>query len=168
MDLQVPSIPRHPVSVLTSHFHITGHLEASGMVLGFINDSARDGLSLYDAHLAPLVAAGPLREFSHPRVVIRKSQIGLLYFAAAETRASIRTLRRRELLVAYTPVAVCRGYFHMPAEANVHDFLNLVAGDLLPVTEANIFPLVELPAPFPTEADLVMVGRSHLQFYYTA
>jgi len=168
MAFEAPPVQRHGVQILTAQFLFGGQLEAVGPVANFIEDSTRDSLSLYDAQLTSLIPGNPLTTISRPHVVVRKSQIVLFHFASAETRASIRTLARRELLVAYTPVAVCRGYFHMSTEADVRDFLSVVRGDLLPVTEAHIFPLVELPDSFPAEADLMMVGRSHLQFYHAA
>jgi hypothetical protein len=168
MVLQAPPVERQAVSIITPRFQITGHLETIGVPFSFVNDVGRDSLSLYDAHLAPLTPGGPLKGFLRPHIVIRRREIVLLHFASAETRASVRTLRRKELLVAYTPVAVCRGYFHMADEANVNDFLDDFTGALLPITETRVFPLVELPAPFPTEADLLLVGLSHLQFYHPA
>ena len=168
MEFGGPSVTRHEVQILTRDFHFSGQIEAVGPVSNFVEDTTRDSLPLYDARLTPLNPASPLKTMARPQVVVRKSQIALLYFASAETRASIRTLARRQLLVAYTPVSVCRGYFHLPTEADVRDFLSVVRGDLLPVTDAHIFPLIELPASFPARADLLMVGRPHLQFYHTA
>ncbi|MFQ6102030.1 MAG: hypothetical protein ACE5OS_12475 [Anaerolineae bacterium] len=168
MVLQGPPVERQAVSVITPHFQIAGHLETIGVPFSFINDAGRDSLSLYDAYLTPLTPGGPLKGFLRPHIVIRRSEIVLLHFASAETRASVRTRRRKELLVAYTPVAVCRGYFHMADEASLNDFLDDVTTVLLPITETKVFPLVELPAPFPTEADLLLVGLSHLQFYHPA
>jgi hypothetical protein len=168
MELEGPRVQRHDVQILTTRFQFSGQVETVGPVANFINDPTRDNLSLYDTHLASLTPGTPLKAISRPHVVVRKSQIVLLYFTSAETRAAIRTLARRELLVAYTPLVVCRGYFHMSSEADVRDFLSLVRGDFLPITEAHIFPLVELPEPFPAEAELVMAGRSHLHFYHTA
>jgi hypothetical protein len=168
MELQAPLAQRHEVQILTVHFQFSGQIETVGPVANFINDPTRDCFSLYDVRMAHLTPGSPLKTISRPHVVVRKPHIVLLYFTSAEIRTSIRTLTRRELLVAYTPVAVCRGYFHMPAEANVRDFLGVTPGDLLPVSEAHIFPMIELPAPFPAQADLVMVGRPHLQFYHAA
>ena len=168
MVLQSLPVERQAVSIITSRFQITGHLETIGVPFNFVNDAGRNSLSIHDAYLAPLTPGGPLKGFSRPHIVIRRSAIVFLYFASAETRASVRTRRRKELLVAYTEVAVCRGYFHMADEAEVNDFLDDVAGALLPITETKVFPLVELPAPFPAEADLLLVGLSHLQFYHRA
>ena len=168
MELDGPLVQRHDVQILTTRFQFSGQIETVGPVASFIDDPTRDNLSLYDTRMAPLTPGTPLKAISRPHVVVRKSQIVLLYFTSAEIRASIRTLTRRGLLVAYTPLAVCRGYFHMSSEAAVRDFLGLVRGAMLPITQAHIFPLVELPEPFPAEADLVMAGRSHLHFYHTA
>lgn len=166
MGLQAPPTYRHEVQILTTHFQLSGQLETVGAVDNFINDSTRDSLALYDVRLAPLTPGSPLKPLFRPHVVVRKPEIVFLYLTSAETRASIHTLARHELLVAYTSVAVCRGYFHMPAEANVNNFLGVTPGDLLPVTQTHVFPLIELPDPFPVEADLLLAGRTHLQFYH--
>jgi hypothetical protein len=44
----------------------------------------------------------------------------------------------------------------------------VVTGGLLPVTSANIFPLVSLASQFPAEVDLVLIGRSQMRLYYPA
>lgn len=168
MALEGPPVQRHPVQILTADFQFSGQIETVGPVDNFLNDSTRENLSLYDARLTPLTPGSPLKTISRPHVVLRKSRIVLLYLSPAQTRASIQTLARRELLVAYTPLVVCRGYFHMPAEVDLRDFLSVVRGGLVPVTEAHVFPLVELPEPFPDTVDLVMVGRPHLHLYHAA
>lgn len=161
-------IQRHDVQILTVDFQFSGQLETIGALLNFINDPARDSLSLYDAHLAPFRPSSPLKGFSRPHVVVRRPYIVFLYFASAETRTSLKLLARQELLIAYTPVAVCRGYFHMSAEASTRDFLDVTPGGFVAVTEARLFPLVEFPVPFPTESELLMVGRAQVQSYHPA
>jgi hypothetical protein len=168
MELQGPTVQRHEVQILTVHFQFSGQVESVGPVANFLNDSTRCSLSLHDVQFAPIGPASPLKAISRPHVVVCKSEIVLVYFTSAEIRASIRTLVRREPLVAYTPLAVCRGHFHMPAEARMSDFLDFTPGNILFVTDARSFPLVELPAPFPTDADLLMVERSHISFYHPA
>ncbi len=168
MGLKAPPSQRHEVQILTSRFQFSGQLETVGPVDNFVNDPARHNLSLYDVHIAPLTPGSPLQGILRPYVVIRKSRIVFLHFTSAETRASISTYPRRELLVIYMPMAVCRGHLHVPTEARLGDFLDVIPGSLLPVTEARIFPLVEMPAPFPVEAEMVLIGRSHVLFYHTA
>ncbi len=168
MGLQSPQIQRHEVQILTADFQFRGQLEVVGALLTFINDPIRDSFSLSDAHLTPLTPGSPLKGFFRPHIVVRRPHIAFLYFTSAETRASFQLLARRELLVAYTPVAVCRGYFHMSAEANLRDFLDAGQASLFAVSEARLFPLVEFPAPFPLETELLMVGRAQLQSYHPA
>jgi len=91
-----------------------------------------------------------------------------MYFPEAETRDSIRPLPNREMVVAYMPNVVCRGYFHMSAEAGLNDFLDVTPGDLLPMTEVQIFPLVELSTSLPSQAELLLVNPEHIQFYHSA
>lgn len=161
-------IQRHDVQILTTTFQFSGQLEVIGALLNFINDPNRDSLSLYDARLTPLTPGSPLKGLSRPHVVVRRPHIVFVYLTSAETRASLKLLARRELLVAYTPVAVCRGYFHMSAEANVRDFLDVTQGGLVAVTEVRLFPLVEFPALFPTEVEQLMIGRTQVQSYHSA
>ena len=168
MVFATPPSQRHEVKILTVNFQFSGQLEAVGNLATFINDAVRDSLSLYDAHLTPLTPGSPMKGFQRPHVVVRRPQVVFLHFDSAETRTSFRTLQNKELLVAYTPVAVCRGYFHMSAEARVRDFIDAIQEQLIPVTEAHIFPLVELPAAFPTETEMIMIGRSQLQSYHPA
>ncbi len=163
-----PPIQRHEVEIITVGFQFSGQLEVVGALLNFINDPTRDSLSLYDARLTPLTPGSPLKGFFRPHVIVRRRHVVFMYFTSAETRASLKLLARHELLVAYTPVAVCRGHFHMSTEANVRDFLDITQGGLLAVTEARLFPLVEFPAPFPLEAEQLMIGRDQLQSYHPA
>jgi hypothetical protein len=159
---------RHEVQILTVDFQFSGQLETVGDVSTYINDPVRESLSLYDAYITPLTPGNPLKGLKRPHIVVRRPQAVFLYFASAESRASIRKLQKTELLVAYTPVAVCRGYFHMSAESRIRDFVDAIQEHLIPVTEAHIFPLVELPAPFPSQAEMVLIGRSQLQSYHPA
>jgi hypothetical protein len=168
MGLQALPTQRHDVQILTSHFQFSGQLETVGPVGNFINDPSRDSLSFYDVHLSPLTPGSPLKGIARPHVVILRSQIVLLYLIPEEARASVGLFPRREPLMVYTPLAVCRGDFPVPTEAKLGDFLATISGELLPVLDARIFPFVELSAPFTLEAELLLIGRSHLLFYHAA
>jgi hypothetical protein len=168
MGLAGPPSQRHDVQILTSGFQFAGQLETLGAAGQYINQSARHSLSLYDVHLSPLTPGSPLRGIFRPHAVVLRSQVIFLYLASEEGRASVSTFTRKDLMMIYTPIAVCRGYLPMPAEARIGDFLGVVPGELLPVIDAHIFPFVELPAPFPMEADLMLMGRSHWLFYHPA
>ncbi|RLC66054.1 MAG: hypothetical protein DRI48_05600 [Chloroflexi bacterium] len=168
MGLQAPPTQRHDVQILTTHFQFNGQLETVGPAENYINTPTRDSLALYDLYAAPLTPGIPLKGASRSDAVVLRSQIVFLYFTSAETRSTISTFPRRELLVVYTPVAVCRGYFHMPAEANLRDLLGAIPTSLIPITEAHVFPYFQLPAPFPAQAEMILAGRSQILFYHEA
>jgi hypothetical protein len=167
MGLQGPPIQRHDVQIISTDYQYNGQLEAVGPVGNFVNDPTRQSLSLYDVQLAPLKPGSPLKTLSRPHIVILKPNIVFAYFVSAEARDTISRFALSETLMLYTPLAVCRGNFHMPAEANLRDFLGVVPSELLVISEAQIFPFVELPLPFSTKTELVLLGRSYLQFYHT-
>lgn len=163
-----PQKLQHRVQILTLSFHFTGYLETVGPPTEFLDAEHRDGLVLYDARLAPLTPGGMVKGLSQPQVTIRRREIVLLHLADAESQATIRTLPRRELLIAYTPLAVVRGAFHLPTEAAMTDFLSTTPGELLPVRDVLLFLLSPPPLTFPDRADLMLVGRRHIQFYHRA
>ena len=168
MGLQAPPTSRHDVQILTTYFQINGQLETVGPAGNYITDSARHSLSLYDVHLSPLTPGSPLKGITRPHAVVLRSQIVLFYLTSEEARASISTFARLEPLMIYTPIAVCRGHFPVPSDARAGDFVGVVPGELLPIRDARIFPFIELPAPFTLEAELLLIGHSHVLFYHPA
>ncbi len=168
MVLQGPPVHNLDVSIVTPRYLITGQLETVGRAFTYVNNEKNESFSLRDVNLTPLVSRGPLQNFSRPNIILRRSEIVLLYFASEETRASVRTLRRGESLVAYTPVAICRAQFHMSDEANVNNFIDDIVSKLLPITDVQLFPLNDALASFPAEPELLLVGRSYLEFYHPA
>ena len=168
MGLAGPPSERHDVQILTRGFQFAGQLETIGAAGQYINQAERHNLSLFDVHLSPLTPGSPLKGIFRPHAVVLRSQVIFLYLASEEAQASVSTFMRKDLMMIYTPIAVCRGYLPMPAEARIGDFLGVVPGELLPIVDAHIFPFVELPAPFSLEVDLMLMGRSHWLFYHPA
>jgi hypothetical protein len=168
MEMEGPPTRRFDVLVLTPYFLTRGKLETVGDALQFINHPERHSLSLYDAVVTPVAPGSAVKTVQRAQVYVRKPQVSLLSFLTAEGQEAIRTLARRELLAVYTPLAVCRGYFHMAAEARLDDFLDLSLGELLPVSEAHVFPLIALPEPIPEKHGLLLMGRRQLQFFHPA
>jgi hypothetical protein len=166
MVMEGPPVRRFDVLVLTPYFQASGKLETVGDALQFINDPARHSLSLHDAMLTPIAPDSTVSSLQRPHVYVRKLQIAMMCFTSPEGQEAIRTLARRELLAAYTPVAVFQGYFHMGAEARLEDFLDLSPAEMIPVSEAHVFPLVGLPEPLPEGQGLLLLGRGQLQFFH--
>jgi hypothetical protein len=168
MGIQAPPSNRYDCDILSPHFQFSGQLETVGPAGNFINDPARTSFSLHNARMAPFTPGSPMKGIIRPHVVIMKSQIVFLYLASEEARASIGLFARREQMMFYTPIGVCRGQMPMQAEARISDFLNVLPGELLPILDAHVFPFIELPAPFPTRSEMILLGRSHLTLYHPA
>jgi|YNPBryantNP2012_1023418.scaffolds.fasta_scaffold28634_2 hypothetical protein len=154
------------VLLLTPSMQIEGQMEIVGAPLAFLNAEERDGLILHQAHILPLPAGGRLREWTQSSLTLRRQEIVLLYLTDPAVQAAVQTLTRSEQYICYTSLAVVRADFHMPAEALRYDFLAALSGDLIPATDAQAFPLIPTPLPFPERCDLLLVGRSHIQMYH--
>jgi hypothetical protein len=168
MGIQAPPSQHCECNILSPHFQFSGQLETVGPAGYYINDPARTSFSLHDARMAPFTPGSPMKGIIRPHIVIIKSEIVFLYLASEEARTSVSLFARREQMMFYTPIGVCRGHMPMPAEGRIGDFLNVVPGELLPILDAQIFPFIDLPAPFPTQAEMILLGRSHLTLYHAA
>jgi hypothetical protein len=169
MELHGPPVRRHPVQVLTPSIQCDGQLEIVGNPIDFLNDSTRDALILHEASLGSIPPTGPVKGLSRSRVSVRKQEVVFLHFAEPEAILSqIRLLTREELMIAYTPLAILRGAFHLPAEISLNDFLATLPNSFLPITQASLFMLAELPSPFPQRCELLVIGRPHIWLYHTA
>ena len=69
------AVPRrlYPIRIYTSEQILEGQLEPLGHLFDDLNDSAKTGFLLHQAHIAPLVAGSSLRPFSLEQVTVNKT-----------------------------------------------------------------------------------------------
>jgi hypothetical protein len=161
-----PPLQQSDVQILTPTLQVAGRLEFFGPPLVYLNDPERDGVTVQDARVAALTPTGPFKGLMRSLVTIRRQEIVLLYFLDPAVKEKISLLVHSEHLVSYTRLAIVRGAFHMPVEALLEDFLATTAGDLLAISDAQVYFLISPPMPFLDRCDLLMVGRGHIQMYH--
>lgn len=161
-----PAIQQTEAQVVTPTLQLAGQFEFYGPPLVYINDEDRDGLVLRDVRIAALDASAPFKTLNRPLVTVRRPEVALLHLPDPQVQGQTSLLKRAERLVTYTPVAILRGNFHMPVESQLEDFLSTTTGAFLPLSDAQVFPLVPLPMPFPERSDLLMVSRRFIQMYH--
>ena len=165
MPMPQAQLPRYPVQVLTTAFHLQSTMETIGPVLDFLNDVGRPHLPFQDATVSPLTA-GPMGQVSRSQIIVAKTDVVALYIDDATGRSSISLLRRVERGIIYLPGLVCRCELHMGADTRWQDMLGLMAGDFFGVTAVTAFPLITLPGPFPQQADMLIVNRRHVRMMH--
>jgi hypothetical protein len=165
MERRPPS-QSYSVQVLTPSYQFTGTLEIIGSLIEYLNDASRDGLVLMDAHIAPLTPGGTLKDLARPSVTVRRGEIVLIGFP--DLQPEVRTLQRREYYIAYTPVGVVKSAFHLLAETRATDFLSTMTGELLPISEVDVFLFTPSRLPFQERADLMIIGKRYIQLYHSA
>jgi hypothetical protein len=165
MPFPQAQLPRYPVQVLTTTYHIQGGLETIGPILDFVNDRERDAFVFLDATVKSLTP-GPMGQVTRPHISVPKPEVIAMYFDDATARSSIQMLRRVERSIMYMPYLVCRGEFHLGTDTRWQDMVSLLPTDFFAFTNASVFPLSPLPGPFPQQAELVVLNRRHIKMLH--
>lgn len=157
-------VTHYPVQVITPEFLVHGRFEPMGPILDFLNDVNRAYLPLADATLYNL--AGKLKPSARPLVILSKSDICGLYVDDAKGRESLRLLKRVEKVIVHMPNLVCRGEIHVGSETRQVDIFDVLVGTFFALTNVALFPLIQLPAEFPLQPELLLAHKSNVQVYY--
>jgi hypothetical protein len=165
MGLQI-SLQRYDVQVLGRMFQFVGQLEPIGRLVDFLGDPERTTYPLFDVKITPITPGGPLSGITRPEAIIGVEEIGLIYFLDEEYRKKVDMLKSVDRVIAYTPHAILRGEIHRGAEMRLRDFFDMMTSFFIPMTDVSIFPLTDLPAPFPRQTDLLMVNRTYINVYH--
>jgi hypothetical protein len=165
MPFQQAQLPRYPVQLLTTQFHLQGKMEPIGPILDFLNDVNRQFFSFLDA-TASLLTPGPMGQITRSQIVFPKSDIVAIFIDDAKARSSIQLLKRVERAFIYLPSLVCRAEMHMGADSRWQDALSLMPGDFFGVTGAMAFPLSPLPGPFPQQTDMLILNRQYVKMLH--
>jgi hypothetical protein len=161
-----PTLQRYAVQVLGRTFQLTGQMSPIGRVLDYFNHEGSSTFSLYDVTISPLTPGSPVAGVTRPEITVSDSELGLIYFLDPEYRRKVDVLKNHDRVIAYTPHAILRGNFHRGAETRLADVFDLMQGSYLAMTQVSIFPLTALPAPFPQQADLLIVNRFFVSLYH--
>jgi hypothetical protein len=165
MGLQI-SLQRYDIQVLGRMFQFAGQLEPIGRLVDFLGDPERTTYPLFDVKISPITPGGPLSGITRPEAVVSVEELGLIYFLDEEYRKKVDMLKSVDRVIAYTPHAILRGEFHRGAEMRLRDFFDMATSLFTPMTDVSIFPLTDLPAPFPRQTDLLMVNRTYINVYH--
>lgn len=162
------TIQRFDVQVLGSSFQFVGQMEPLGRLLDYLGDPGRTTYPLFDVKISPITPGGPLSGINRPEAIVSTQELGLIYFLDAEYRKKVDVYPTFDQVIAYTPHAILRGKFHRGAETKLRDFFDMSASVFTVMTDASIFPLTELVAPFPRQADLLILNRLYVSLYHQA
>ncbi len=157
-------LARYPVKVITPSFLIHAQIEPVGSLLDFLNDTNRATVPLFDATLYDL--NGRFKPVTRPMVIFPKPDIYGLCVEDAKARENIRLLKRVEKMIMHVPHLICRGQVHLGTETRPADILDMLVGQFIALTEASLFPLVQLPAEFPHQAEMILTHKDAVRVYY--
>jgi hypothetical protein len=160
------TLQRYDVQILGRAFQFVGQMEPVGRVLDYLNDANRSTFPIYDVKISPVTPGSPLAGITRPEIIVSNDELGLIYFLDPEYRKKVDVLRNFDRVVAYTAHAVLRGNFHRGVETRLGDLFDVMQGSYLALTDVNIVPMTELPAPFPLQADVLIANRAFVDLYH--
>jgi hypothetical protein len=159
--------PRYEVMVITPAFQITGLIEPIGPWLDFLNTKDKFTLPVFNAHVLAIgTSVGPAPE--KPQVYVNRHDICFINLPDRNSHQTVHMLRNVHTAIAHIGPVVCRGEWHMGADATLTTFIDDLPGNFFPVTGADLHAKSALPAPLPHKAELILVNRLHVSLYHPA
>jgi hypothetical protein len=159
--------PRWDATVITTEFQITGQIEPIGPWLDYMNTKDKYTLPIHNARILAIgTSVGPAPE--KPLVMVNRADVCFIYLPDRNSHQTVNMLRNVKAAIAHLGPVICRAEWHMGVDATLLTFMDDLAGNFFPVTNADLHAKVALPAPLPHKADLLLVNRLHVTIYHPA
>ena len=158
--------PRFNVQVVLPAFMITGQIEPVGPWLDFLNSRDKYELVIQSARVFP-IGAPPAAVPEHPQVCVTRSNVCLIVLLDSAAQQSVNMLKRTLPVISHIGPLVCRGEYHMGADAQLSTYFDDLVGNFFPLTSVDLFPTVAMPPALPRKADLIIANRAQVQVCYT-
>jgi hypothetical protein len=154
------------VTLLTNSLKIEGKLEPMGDFINALNDPRRSYLPVHEATLSPLQAGNPLSPMTLPELIVNKQELVLVAPLDRADYSGIRLLSNVARLTVYTATYAVQAEFHMGGEMRERDLLDTVTTDFVPVTRAQVFPLVAVKTTVPSPLEFALLNRRFVHAYF--
>lgn len=153
-------------AVFTDAFKMTGKLEPTGEILTALGDKQRTCIPIHDVEITPISAYSPLGPLAIPELIINKANVTMVAVLDAADYDDIRLQASITVLTVYTPAFAIQAEFHLGGELRTRDFIDGLAYDFLPATNAKLFPL--LPSKLgPTDnLPFVILNKNAITMYH--
>jgi hypothetical protein len=159
--------PRWDATVITTEFQIAGQIEPIGPWLDYMNAKDKYSLPIHNARILAIgTSVGPAPE--KPLVMVNRADVCFIYLPDRNSHQTVNMLRNVKAAIAHLGPVICRAEWHMGVDATLLTFMDDLAGNFFPVTNADLHAKVALPASLPHKADLLLVNRLHVTIYHPA
>ena len=152
--------------VFTEAFKIMGKLEPTGEILTALGDRQRTCIPVHDAEIVPVPAQSPLGPLAVPELIINKDNVTMVALLDAADYDDIRLQTSVTVLTAYTPAFAIQAEFHLGGELRVRDFIDGLAYDFVPVTNAKLFPLISSRMKLTDSLPFVILNTNAITMYH--
>lgn len=154
------------VRVLTPAYLLTGEVEENNAFLGWLNNKDRSTLDLHNVEGLLLDPDAAMPATSAKMITLAKSQVVGLDMLDSAGQRTISVGSRTQLAVLYTARFIIQANLHPTGDMPISNIPNVVKSDFVPVTKANLHPLIPTRKLPSLESALMLLNWRHIDFYH--
>jgi hypothetical protein len=154
------------VRVLTPAYLLTGEVEENNAFLGWLNNKDKNTLDLHNVEGLLLDPDAAMPATTAKMVTLAKSQVVSLDMLDPAGQRTIAVGSRTQLAVLYTARFIIQANLHPTGDMPISNIPNVVKSDFVPVTRANLHPLIPTRKLPSLESALMLLNWRHIDFYH--
>ncbi len=154
------------VRILTPAYLLTGEVEENNAFLGWLNNKDKNTLDLHNVEGLLLDPDATMPATSAKMITLAKSQVVSLDMLDPSGQRTISVGSRTQLAVLYTARFIIQANLHPTGDMPISNIPNVVKSDFVPVTRANLHPLIPTRKLPSLESALMLLNWRHIDFYH--
>jgi hypothetical protein len=156
------------ISVLTPAYLLTGEVEENTAFLGWLNNKDKSTLDLHNVEGLVLDPQTSLPATAAKLVTLEKSQVVGIDMVSPDGQRAIKVSERAQLAVLYTERFIIQANLHPTGDMPINRIPDVVKSNFVPVTRANLHPLLPTRKLPRLEAPIMILNWRHIDFYHAA
>jgi hypothetical protein len=165
MALPKLTTKQYKVEVFTPQFLLEGIMEPVGTLMPYLNNADRNNLLVKQVSATPIDPATNLPTFTAEELWIPRKELIAIRFLDTISNETMPLLAYKEKVRIFLPYIVVQGTFARGQDTKIHEIFDVLAGDWVAATDAQIYPLHPTKCQISRDAQRMLIVKRHIQFY---
>jgi hypothetical protein len=166
-DMALPKLQskHYKVEVFTPQFLLSGTLEPLGTLMPYLNNADRNTILLKQVSATPIDPSTSLPTFTADELWLPRKELIAVKFLDPISPDTMPLLANKEKLRVFLPHLVVQATFSRGADTKIHEIFDVISGDWVAASDAQIYPLHPTKCQFGRDAQRMLIIRRFIQFY---
>lgn len=156
---------QYKVEMFTPQFFLSGILEPVGSLMPYLNNADRNNILMKQVSATPIDPAYSLPTFNAEEIWVPRKELLAIKFLDAISSDTMPLMTNKEKVRVFLPHIVIQATFSRGADTKIHEIFEVLSGDWVVASDAQIFPLHPMKCQFGRDAQRVLIIKRHIQFY---